>query len=171
MIALVAAVAQNRVIGKDGSLPWNLPQDITYFKTLTIGNIVIMGRRTFESTGALAKRTCIILSKTRAFSGEHIYTAQSVSDALALAKSLAVPQTQNANGIASPRRDIFFCGGARVYEEALPFCEKLFITEIHADFEGDVFFPEFDKSRFAKKILAHTTTEKVFYDFVLYEKR
>lgn len=137
MIALIVAFAKNQVIGNKGCIPWKIKGEQKRFKELTTGNVVIMGRRSYEEIGRpLPNRTTIVISGTKNFDDDNCMTAKSVSEAINLAGD----------------RDIYISGGARVYEEALPFVEKMFITEIDLEVEGDTYFPSFDKEQFVKEI-------------------
>lgn len=137
MIALVVAYAKNRVIGKDGRIPWNIEGEKKRFKRLTVNHVVIMGRKTYEEIGRpLPDRRTIVISKTKNFTSDNCQTAKSLQEAIALAGD----------------DDIYISGGAGIYEESLPLVEKMYITEIDADVEGDTFFPEFEEDLFAKEI-------------------
>lgn len=137
MIALIVAFAKNQVIGNKGCIPWKIKGEQKRFKELTTGNVVIMGRRSYEEIGRpLPNRTTIVISGTKNFDDDNCMTVKSVSEAINLAGD----------------RDIYISGGARVYEEALPFVEKMFITEIDLEVEGDTYFPSFDKEQFVKEI-------------------
>ena len=159
MISLIVAYAHNNVIGKGGIIPWDLPDDREHFKKLTFGSVVIMGRRTFEEIykkfgkGLLGRET-IILSKTQNYSGENYRTVISLNQALEIAKSMF------------PQKDIFICGGESVYREAVEcrLAQKMYITEIDADFDGDAFFPVIDKSdyKIEEKCLIETPIQHVF---------
>ena len=128
MINLIAAVSDNGVIGKNNQLPWHLPADLQYFKKITLGHPIIMGRKNYESIGrALSGRKNIILTRNKDFSAENIFVANSLKEAFEIAKP----------------DDCFVIGGAEIYREALPFCDKLYITKVHATIEGDTFMPEF----------------------------
>lgn len=130
MISLIAAMDKNRVIGNGGKLPWRLPADFAYFKATTLGHPIIMGRTTFESIGRpLPGRKNIVLSRG-AYSHEGVDVAHSLAEALSMVSST----------------DVFVIGGARVYEEALPRADRLYITFVEGDFTGDTFFPEVDWS-------------------------
>ncbi|MBQ8207562.1 MAG: dihydrofolate reductase [Clostridia bacterium] len=154
MIALIVAYDKNRVIGNKGRIPWNIPGEQKRFRDLTLGNIVIMGRRTFEEIGRpLPGRTTIVISKSADFTGENCYTARSLSEAINIADD----------------RNIFISGGAALYSEALPLCEKLYITEIDCEFEGDTFFPYFDESLYKKEITASVSGD-IRYTYVTYTK-
>lgn len=137
MIALIVAFAKNQVIGNKGCIPWKIKGEQKRFKELTTGNVVVMGRRSYEEIGKpLPNRTTIVVSRTKKFEGENCYTVSSLREALELAND----------------RDVYISGGARLYEEALPIVEKMYITEIDCEIEGDTYFPTFDKAQFTKEI-------------------
>lgn len=137
MIALIVAYAKNQVIGNKGCIPWRIKGEQKRFKELTTGNVVIMGRRSYEEIGRpLPNRTTIVISNTQNFDGENCLTAKSLAEAVELAG----------------KRDIYIAGGARVYEEALPMVEKMYITEIDLKVEGDTYFPTFDENEFVKEV-------------------
>lgn len=130
-LALIVALARNRVIGLSNTLPWRLPDDLKRFRALTLHNTVIMGRRTYESLpGPLKERHCIVVSKNPAYAviGEDTETARSLEEALTLARS----------------PEIFIAGGASVYVQALPRADRLYLTEVEASVEGDAFFPSYN---------------------------
>jgi len=125
LIAVVAA-AEGGVIGKEGQLPWHLPADLRHFKAHTLGKPILMGRRTFESIGKpLPGRLNVVVSSGPAFEG--CLAARSLDEALAL------PEVAAAQEVA-------VIGGARLYAEALPRLDELFLTRVHGSFEGDAFF-------------------------------
>ena len=132
-LAIIAAVARNGVIGHRNRMPWRLPEDLKRFRQLTLGHAVIMGRRTFESIGwPLAGRNNIVVTRSPDWTRSGCHTAHSLEAALAVVRE---PQ------------DAFVIGGAQIYALALPIASRLYMTEIERDFEGDAFFPEFDRSR------------------------
>src|SRR5258708_15392055 len=132
-IAIIAAVARNGVIGRRNRMPWHLPEDLKRFRRLRLGHAVIMGRRTLESFGkTLAGRNNSVVTRSPDWTGSGCHAAHSIETALA-----AVHE----------REEAFVIGGAEIYALALPFACRLYITEIERDFEGDAFFPEFDRSR------------------------
>ena len=169
MIAIIAAYAKNRAIGKDGKLPWKLINELHHFRDITAGNIVIMGRKTFESIGKPLKgRTTIVLSKNKIFSEKRqpeakLYEARSIPESLSLAKTLSAK--------SDPPADIFFAGGEAVYTQALPLCSALYITEIDAYVDGDAFFPEFDETLFEKKIIKKMNDDVFPCTYILYTKK
>lgn len=133
MISIIAAYAKNRVIGKDGRIPWKIPGEQKRFKELTTGNVVIMGRRTYEEIGRpLPNRQTYLISSTLRVEEENCHTVDSLDEAIRLAGD----------------REIFISGGGMLYKEALPMADRLYITEIDLDVEGDAFFPEYSKDDF-----------------------
>jgi len=134
LISLIAAVAENGLIGKDNKLPWHLPADLRFFKKTTLDHPIIMGRKNFESIGkVLPGRTNIVLTRNANFAGaENLKVAHSLNEAFEIARETGTDEC-------------FIIGGAEVYKEALPFCQKLYITRVHGIFEGNTFMPEFEK--------------------------
>ena len=132
IISLVAAMGKNRVIGKDNSLPWKLPEDMKRFKELTSGKTVVMGRTTFESIGKpLPNRINIIITRDKNYKAEGCIVVNSVDEALKYAKDAD---------------EVMIIGGAQIYQQFLPIANKMYLTLIDEDFEGDAYFPEYDKS-------------------------
>ncbi len=129
-ISIIVAMSENGVIGRDGDLPWRLSADLKRFKKLTLGHVLIMGRKTFESIGRpLPKRRSLVLSRDPAYRAPGVEVAASLEQALAL---------------AAAETEVFVAGGAAVFAEALPLTDRLYLTRVHAEVEGDVFFPEVD---------------------------
>ena len=128
IITIIAAMAENRVIGKEGGMPWHLPDDLARFKAITMGHPVIMGRKTFASIGRpLPGRLNIVLTRREGFAPEGVAVARSLDEALALAGAVG---------------EVFICGGGEVYREALPLADRIHLTVVHRPFEGDTTFPE-----------------------------
>jgi len=124
----IAAMSQNRVIGNRLKIPWHLPEDFKWFKEMTTGHIVVMGRKTFESIGKpLPNRLTIVLTRTR----RSIPGVQTVADL-------------NEIDLDHTTRNVFICGGAQVYEQALPLCSDLYLTLVKRVVDGDTFFPRFE---------------------------
>ena len=143
MICLSVAYAKNRVIGYKGGIPWNLKEDQLRFKKLTLGSVVIMGRNTFQEIfdkfgRGLPEKETIVVSKNHDFNGEQLRTARSLDEAIAVAKQ------------KFPSKDIFICGGESIYREAISkkLVEKMYITKVDLEVEGDAFFPQFDENEF-----------------------
>lgn len=155
MISLIVAYAKNNVIGNQGRIPWKIKGEQKRFKELTTGNVVIMGRRSYEEIGyPLPNRTTIVVSTTKQFSGENCMTAQSLEEAIHLAGD----------------RDIYISGGARLYQEALPLVQKMYMTEIDYEVEGDTYFPSFDETLFVKEINEHFDGD-IPYTYVTYTRK
>ena len=136
-IALIVAMADNRVIGRGGGLPWRIPADLKYFKAKTMGKPIVMGRRTFESIGKpLPGRPNIVVTRGAATYPAGVDVAGDVDAALDIAQ-------QRAGETGAD--EIMIIGGATLYEELLPRADRLYLTRIHEAVDGDTFFPEFDK--------------------------
>jgi dihydrofolate reductase len=124
----IAAMAENRVIGSGGRIPWHLPEELRWFKRMTTGCVLVMGRKTFEAIGKpLPDRDILVLSRTRS----------------------SLPGVRVIGGldqidVRAERRDIFICGGAQVYAQTLPLCSDLYLTLVKRSVEGDTFFPPFE---------------------------
>ena len=157
-IYLVAAVASNGIIGANGQLPWSLPEDLQHFKRLTLGHPVIMGRHTWESLKRrpLPGRDNIVVTATPGYEAPGAAVASSLEAALALCLGEPVA---------------FVIGGSRLFAESLPIAEGLVLTEIDRAYEGDTWFPQYDRSRWKESQRErHATAEGTKFDFVLYEK-
>lgn len=155
MIALIVAYAKNQVIGNKGCIPWKIKGEQKRFRELTTGNVVIMGRRSYEEIGKpLPNRTTIVVSNTKNFDAENCMTAKSLAEALKLAGD----------------KDVYISGGGRIYAEALPLVEKMYITEIDCEIEGDTYFPTFDELLFEKEINQRHEGE-IPYTYVTYTRK
>ena len=133
---MIAAIDENRLIGNGPDIPWQLPADLQHFRDMTIGKPVVMGRKTFETLPRpLTKRKNIILTRNRDYvAPKGCIVAHSVDDVIESVKSL----TQKYG------MELMICGGAPIYAAFLPHARRLYLTQVHATFEGDVYFPEFD---------------------------
>ena len=130
MINIIVAYANGRVIGKDGKIPWHLPDDIQHFKRITSGHIVVMGRKTFASIGRpLPHRRNIVLTSNKSLATPGVEVVHNKDDVLALG-------------------DVFIIGGESVYRQFLEVAQRLYITEIALEIDGDAFFPEWDRQSF-----------------------
>jgi dihydrofolate reductase len=152
---IIAAVAENGVIGKDGEIPWHIPEDLQHFKGKTTGHTVVMGRKTFESLPdsfkPLPDRQNIVLTRSE-FSPEN--------ESVTVANSLDGAWNKASN------EKVFVIGGAGVYEQTLEEADKMILTEIHEEYAGDTFFPNFSEENWIEK----ERREKDGFDFVTYEK-
>lgn len=132
MVSLIVAMSSNRVIGRDGDLPWRLPADLRHFKTTTMGHHLIIGRATWDEVGRpLPGRTMVVVTRNRDFSADGVLVAHSIEEALSTARDDDEP---------------FIGGGAEIYRQALEagVVDRLYITRVQARVEGDTFFPSFD---------------------------
>ena len=161
---MIAAVAENGVIGKDNDLVWNLPHDMKYFMDTTKHHYVIMGRRNFHSLppkfSPLPNRTNIVVTHQKDFHVEGTQVVHSIDEAIALCKK-------------DKQDKIFVIGGGQIYQQALSQAHTLYITEIHHAFEGDTYFPDFDKKEWKEvSRVPHPTDERHLYsfDFVVYKR-
>jgi dihydrofolate reductase len=132
MVSLIVAMSSNGVIGRDGDLPWHLPADLRHFKATTMGHHLIIGRATWDELGRpLPGRTMVVVTRNRDFSADGVLVAHSVEEALSLVVGDDGP---------------FIGGGAEIYRQALDagFVDRVYVTRIHAEVEGDTFFPNID---------------------------
>ena len=160
MISIIAAEDENGVIGRNNQLIWHLPADLKRFKQLTMGHHMIMGRKTFDSIGkALPGRTTVIITRQKDFKKEHSLVADSLKKAIELCKN---------------DHEIFIIGGAQIFKEVISLTDKIYLTQVHHSFEGDVFFPELKTDEW--KIISREDHEadeknKYAYSFVDYVRK
>ena len=154
---MIAAMARNRVIGRDNAMPWHIPEDLKHFKRLTLGHPVIMGRKTCESIGRpLPGRENIVITRSASLDMPGIHVAASLDQALELARG----------------RPAFVIGGGEIYRLALPLADCLHLTEIDAVMEGDAFFPEFDMNEWECTAREESPAgANPSYAFVTYQRR
>lgn len=134
-VSIIAAISRNRVIGRQTRIPWHLTEDLRRFKQITFGHTLVMGRVTFESIGRpLPGRTTIVVSRQSGYQPDGVLTARSVEEALRMAVG----------------DEVFIAGGAQIYETAIPLAERILLTVIDADYDGDAFFPPIDTARWRK---------------------
>lgn len=169
-LAMVVAAAENNVIGRDNNLPWHLPNDLKYFKALTMGKPIVMGRKTYESIGRpLPGRPCIVISRNPQWQVEEEYrhqvaVAPTVEAALAAASESAV-----ACGVD----EVMIIGGAEIYRLLFAQADRLYLTRVHAEVEGDAFFPDVavgDWTEVASEAHAASATNPYSYSFLRYER-
>ena len=156
MIKIIAAMSKNRVIGNSNSLIWSLPTDLKRFKQLTTGHTVIMGRKTYESIGKpLPNRRNIIITRDENYQVSGCEIANSLEEALLLC-----------------REDAFIIGGGEIYKQSLPIADKIYLTLIHEDFQGDTSFPEIGDEWVKVSREDHDSDDKNphKYSFIEYEK-
>lgn len=156
MISIIVAVAKGGAIGKEGKMPWKIPGEQRQFKDLTTGHVVIMGRRSYEEIGhPLPERTNIVVSKTKVFSGENLYTVKSLQEAIERAG----------------QEEIFIAGGAELFQEALPLADKIYMTYVDMEVpDADRFFPNFSEEEYKREEIEKVGGE-TSYLRVLYTKK
>jgi dihydrofolate reductase len=154
LVSIVVAVAANGVIGRDGGLPWRLPADLAFFKRVTMGHHIVMGRKTWESIGRpLPGRTLVVLTRDPQREIPGVQVVHALPDALALAR-------------AAGDSEACVIGGADVFALALPLADRLYLTRVHADVEGDVRFPAFDAKAWVEVAREeHAADERHAYAF------
>jgi dihydrofolate reductase len=151
-ITLLAAVGANQVIGRNGAMPWHLPEDLAHFKATTMGHTMVMGRKTYESIGrALPGRRSIVITRQRGWHAPSVEVAHSLAEALAL---------------AGPT-EVFVVGGGDVYEQAMPFADMLMLTEVEQSPEGDVLFPSIEPVQWRETV----RQPHEGFAFVTYERK
>ena len=165
-LALIWAMAENRVIGRDGDLPWRLPGEMQYFRAVTLGKPVIVGRKTFESfPKPLPGRTNIVVSRTASFEHARVRMARDLDEAVAIGTEVA-----ERDGVD----EIMLAGGAELYALALPRADRLYMTLVHAEIEGDTLFPAFDEDAFVERRRVHVPEDvdnAHAYSLIMMERR
>ena len=160
-LSAIAAMASNRVVGRNGDLPWRIPEDFKFFKDKTTGHIMIMGRKTFDSLkGPLPKRMHIVITRDQTYKPEGAIVVHSVDEALKVAKS----------HLDKWPEEVFIIGGGEIWRQTMNIMDRIYLTEIKKPYEGDATFPEFDKSVF-KEVERSPRFEPEAFDFVTYERR
>lgn len=162
--SLIVAVSRNGVIGIDNQLPWHLPEDLKYFKSVTMGKPLIMGRKTYDSIGRpLPGRTNIVVTRDQVWHAEGVEVARSLQQAMTLGR-LACARSE--------ADEIMVIGGEQIYQLTLPAADRLYITEVQAEVEGDAFFPPLDHSQWqqiSERLPEQTDTHP--YRFLVLEKK
>lgn len=164
IISLIAAVAENNVIGKDNNLPWHLPTDMKYFRDTTMGHCVIMGRKNYDSIPLkyrpLDGRTNIVVTRKKGFSAPGCIVVHSMEEALTECKK-------------KNEAEVFIIGGADIYRQTIGLADKVYYTKIHHAFDGDAFFPVIDSLQWklsSKKDVPADAKNKFPFSFCVYEK-
>ncbi|MDN4164962.1 dihydrofolate reductase [Cytophagales bacterium LB-30] len=165
IISLIAAHTQNRVIGRNNDLPWRLPDDMKYFMETTQGHFVVMGRKNYESIPPkfrpLPNRTNLVLTHQKGYQAEGCTVLHSLEECMALAKK-------------SGEKELFIIGGAEIYKQSLPSAQRLYLTEIQTELEGDTHFPSFSPSEWKEISRQHHPADArhaYAFDFVVYERK
>ena len=168
MLAMIAAVAKNRVIGVENQLPWRLPNDLQNFKRITMGKPLIMGRKTFESIGSkpLPGRTNIVLTRDPStHQAEGVQYVRSAQAAVSLAEQVCLETEVD---------ETMIIGGGQIYEFFMPFAQRLYITQVHEDVDGDALFPEFsedDWKLMERRDFSASEDSPHAYSFLVFDRR
>ena len=164
IVSMIAAVAQNGIIGKDNDLVWNLPDDMKYFMQTTSGHPIIMGRKNYESIPdkfrPLPNRTNIIVTRNTDYTAEGAIVVFSLEDALSAAKETGADE-------------VFIIGGGEIYSIGFPYADKLYISEIEGIYDGDTFFPEYNRDEWKETSRIHHPADdrhETAFDFVVYDR-
>ncbi len=153
IISLVVAAARNGVIGSDNRIPWHLPDDLKYFRRITTGHHVVMGRKTFASIGKpLRDRENIVITRSRDFTATGITVVHSLDEALELARRAG-------------ETEVFVIGGGEIYRQALPIAQRLYYTRVEADVPGNTYFPEPDQQWDLREDIHHPADERHVFSF------
>ncbi len=159
-VSLIAAMAENRLIGRDAALPWHLPNDMRRFKELTTGHAVIMGRKTYDTlSGPLPNRRNVVITRNHSYQAPGVEVFHTIGGAL---------------HTATDPEEVFIAGGAEIYSLALPSADRIYLTVVHATLDGDTYFPTFTAKEWRLvEDIRYRSDEKHFYpySFRLYERR
>ncbi|MCK5893497.1 MAG: dihydrofolate reductase [Endozoicomonadaceae bacterium] len=165
-LAMIAALAENNTIGINNKLPWHLPGDLLYFKAITMGKPVIMGRKTFDSLGKpLSGRTNIVITRDGEYQREGVSIVYSLEEAMILAEDIAL-----INGY----EEAMVIGGEQIYRKALPLADRLYLTRIHRSVEGDAFFPKLEPSEWKEVACEDRVVEgedALAYSYLILDRR
>ncbi len=165
-VALIVAQAQNRVIGRNNQLPWYLPNDLKYFKQVTLGKPILMGRKTFASIGKpLPGRTNIVITRDLEFRADGVKVAHSLEEAIALGKAQCEVQGGD---------ELMVIGGDQIYAQSLPLADRLYLTQVHAEVAGDAHFPVIDPALWhevGREDFAAEGANPFDYSFIVLDRR
>lgn len=166
-ISLIVALGSNHVIGKDNTMPWHLPGDLRYFKRITLNKPVVMGRNTFESIGKpLPQRSNIVISRNTGYQPAGTTVVHSLEEALQKGREVL-------RWLDPGNDELMIIGGAQIYMQALPLAERLYLTQVHAQPQGDAFFPAFDRHEWnevAREDHAACERNPHAYSFIVLDK-
>ncbi len=164
IVSMIAAMGKNRTIGKDNDIPWHLPDDFKYFKDTTVGHYVIMGRKNWESLPhtfqPLPERPNVVITRQDNYMAEGAQVVKSLNEALETAKK-------------NNEAEVFIIGGGEIYRMGLEYAHRIYLTEIKGEFDGQITFPEFDKSVWKEISREHHAIDdkhQYAFDFVIYSK-
>ena len=157
MISLMVAHDPNHVIGRNNQLPWHIPEDLAYFKKHTVGKAIVMGRNTYESIGRpLPKRRNIVVSRNEELKIEGAYVVHSLEDAVKLAEEV--------------HEEVMVIGGEQIFRTVLPKADRLYITLVHTEFEGDTYFPEYGEGWKLSSQSERFESGDVSFSYLIYDR-
>ena len=164
-LALIVAAARNNVIGRNNTLPWHLPQDLKYFKSVTLGKPIIMGRKTYESIGRpLPGRVNIVITRQSGWMAEGVKVASDLTSAIAFAQQALSESTGSAG-------EAMIIGGAEIYRSSIELAQRIYLTRINAEIEGDAFFPELDERKWRKvSVTPGDANSPLLHEFQIFER-
>lgn len=161
ILSAIVAAGENNAIGKDNDLLWKLPDDMKFFKNTTSGHAVIMGRKTLESFGRpLPNRENIVVTRNEAYRPEGVHVCHTLKEAIQLAEEME-------------ENECFLLGGGEIYRQGLAFCDRIYLTRVHADFDAEVFFPEIDPKEWKEVQRSHHPRDErhaYSFTFLTYER-
>lgn len=164
--SMIVAMSENRVIGINNKLPWYLPNDLKYFKQVTMGKPIIMGRKTYESIGKpLPGRANIVITRNTQWQAEGVKVAHSLEQAIALAEAIS-----NIDG----QSEVMIIGGDQIYKACLPQVDRVYLTKVHAEVQGDAWFPEVDWSSWqevGREDFQAEGANPYDYSFIVYDRQ
>ena len=162
---MIVAMAENRVIGINNNLPWYLPNDLKYFKQVTMGKPILMGRKTYESIGKpLPGRTNIVITRNESWQANGVKVVHSLEDAFSLASSIVEIDGQD---------EMMVIGGDQIYQTSLPAIDRIYLTKVHAEVDGDAYFPELDWSEWkevAREDFKAEGPNPYDYSFIVFDR-
>jgi len=163
--SMIVAMAENRVIGINNNLPWYLPNDLKYFKQVTMGKPILMGRKTYESIGKpLPGRTNIVITRNESWQANGVKVVHSLEDAFSLANSIVEIDGQD---------EMMVIGGDQIYQTSLPAIDRIYLTKVHAEVDGDAYFPELDWSEWkevAREDFKAEGPNPYDYSFIVFDR-
>ena len=163
ILSHIVAASQNNVIGQKNKLPWHIPEDLKYFYNTTKNKVIVMGRKTFQSLGkVLPGRLNVVLTKNKAFKQKDVVVFASFEEALRYCQQDEIVKKYN--------KEIFITGGGEIYKQTLPLMDRLYITRIHKEYEGDAFYPEIPADQF-KEVSRINKSKPVPFSFLIYERQ